>query len=78
MAVKNRFIANGPELEALTGFSAHSVRTQHCTQRGALVPILCKFGDRIGIWESDWREFTDAQRKFRRPLSTPAHNGEAA
>jgi hypothetical protein len=66
MAAKNRFIANGPELETLTGFSPHSVRTQHCTGRGALVPLLCKFGDRLGLWEADWREFADSQRRFKR------------
>ncbi len=78
MAAKNRFIANGPEFEALTGFSPHSVRTQHCTGRGALVPILTKFGDRIGVWEADWRDLANSQRKFRRAQLPPVHNGEAA
>jgi hypothetical protein len=66
MATKYRFIANGPELEALTGFTAHSVRTQHSTGRGSLVPILTKFGDRLGVWEADWLAFVNAQRKFGR------------
>jgi hypothetical protein len=64
MAPTNRFVANGPDLEALTGFSPQSVRTQHSTGRGALVPILSKFGDRLGVWSADWDAFTDAQRKL--------------
>jgi hypothetical protein len=66
MATENRFIANGPELKALTGFTVHSVRTQHSTGRGALVPILTKFGDRLGVWEADWHEFASSQRKLGR------------
>ena len=65
MAIRNRFIANGPELKALTGFSAASVRTQHSTQRGALVPILTKFGNALGVWEADWHELANSQRKFK-------------
>jgi hypothetical protein len=77
MAAKNRFIPNGPELHALTGFTAHSVRTQHCTGRGALVPILTKFGDRIGVWEADWHALADSKRKLR--TSRPnASDGQAA
>jgi hypothetical protein len=59
-----RFIPNGPELEALTGFTPGAVRTQHCTGRGALVPILTKFGDRLGIWEPDWNALVKSQRKL--------------
>lgn len=66
MATRNRFIPNGPELEALTGFSAPSVRTQHCTGRGALVQILTKFGDRLGVWEADWHALARSQRKLGR------------
>ena len=59
-----RFIPNGPELEALTGFTPGAVRTQHCTGRGALVPVLTKFGDRLGIWEPDWHELVQRSRKL--------------
>lgn len=62
---RNRFIPNGPELQALTGFTADSVRTQHSTGRGALVPILTKFGERLGVWEADWDTFVASQRKLR-------------
>ena len=61
---RNRFIPNGHELEALTGFTPVSVRTQHCTQRGALVPILTKFGDRLGVWSADWEALTRLQRRL--------------
>jgi hypothetical protein len=63
--VRNRFICNGPELEAITRFSPSSVRTQHSTGRGALVPVLTKFGDRLGVWSSDWDAFVNSQRKLR-------------
>jgi len=70
MTIKNRFVSNGPELEALTGFSPGSVRTQHSTGRGALVSILTKFGDRLGVWEADWHELANSQRKLKGAATT--------
>ena len=63
--IRNRFIPNGPALEALTGFTPNSVRTQHSTKRGALVPVLCKFGDRLGVWEADWEALVQSLRKLK-------------
>lgn len=59
------FIPNGPSLYALTGFTPQSVRSQHSTKRGALVPILTRFGNRLGVWRADWIAFAESQRKLR-------------
>ena len=77
METRNRFIPNGPELEDLTGFTPDSVRTQSSTGRGALVPILTKFGNRLGVWEADWNELARSQRRLRNAPSLPCGVGRS-
>ena len=57
------FVRNGPELEELTGFTANAVRVQSSTGRGALTPILTRFGNRLGVWLSDWEALAESQRR---------------
>lgn len=77
MATRNGFIPNGPELEDLTGFTPDAVRTQSSTGRGALVPILTKFGNRLGVWEADWNELARSQPSLRN-ATAPASRLRAA
>lgn len=60
---KASFIPNGPALEALTGFTANAVRVQSSKGRGPLVPILTKFGNRLGVWLADWEALGEKQRR---------------
>ena len=52
------------ELAQLTGFAIKSIYHQHCTRRGALVPILSKMGSRLGCWRADYNTWKASQRKL--------------
>jgi hypothetical protein len=52
------------EIAARSGFKAKSLYNQFSEQRGALIPILTKFGGRLGAWREDWETFKASQRKL--------------
>jgi hypothetical protein len=52
------------ELSKRSGLRPQTIYRHHCTGRGVLVPILTKFGGRLGCWRADWRAFTSAQLKL--------------
>jgi predicted DNA-binding transcriptional regulator AlpA len=52
------------ELAQLTGFTVKTIYHQHCTRRGALVPILSKLGRRLGAWREDYETWRAKQLKL--------------
>lgn len=52
------------ELAKLSGYQKASIYDQHYKRRGALAPILTKFGGRLGAWRPDWERYVASQRRL--------------
>ena len=52
------------ELAVLTGLRRSTLYDQHHTKRGALAPILVKFGNRVGSWRLDYERFVASQLRL--------------
>ena len=61
---KSDFIRAVPELVQLSGFAPQTIYNMHYYQRGALWPILTKFGGRLGVWREDWERFKALQMRL--------------
>jgi hypothetical protein len=53
-----------PELAESSGLAPRSIKNMFYAQKGALHPILTKFGGRLGCWRADWEKFKAAQLKL--------------
>jgi len=57
------------QLAELTGFTPKTIYHQNSTRHGALVPILCKLGRRLGAWRADYAAWVAQQRKLPDPTT---------
>jgi hypothetical protein len=52
------------ELSEASSFALNCLRNQHTSGRGALAPILTRFGGKLGAWRSDWEALVASQRRL--------------